>query len=126
MNRLLPALLAPLILAAGCAGDFERHYNRWRGYAVDDGPYSKWAQCIDERSYYRLSYGPAKAADEPDPDSPRPQLFTYVLADCRGLMAEDAWGTLQDKQVRRLLGEAWRAFSNIDAEIRARRDESII
>ncbi|HEY0411821.1 MAG TPA: hypothetical protein VGD66_01610 [Allosphingosinicella sp.] len=129
MSRLLAALLLPLVLATGCAGDFERHFKRWRGYVEGGGPHSKWARCIDDRSAYYLTWDSVPAPGEPprpDPDSPRPQLFTYVLADCRALMSRLDWDSLQNKQVRRLIGDAWEAFSGVDADIKGRMDESII
>ena len=126
MNRLPAAVLAPLILATGCASHFDRSLDRWKGYVGGNGPYSKWAHCIGERSNHYLDYDPVRAGDAPDPGSPRAELFTYVLADCRKFMSALDWRTLQDKQVRRLIGDAWQAFNNVGNEIRAQREEGII
>jgi hypothetical protein len=126
MNRFPAAVLAPLVLASGCTGHFERSYDRWSGYVRGYGPYSKGAQCIDERANHYLNYDSDRAENAPDPDSPRAELFTYVLADCRAFMSDSEWRTLQDKQVRRLIGDAWQAFNNVGNEIRARLEEGII
>jgi hypothetical protein len=129
MNRFVAAVLAPSLLATGCASHFDRSLQRWNRYVSGNGPYSHWAWCIWKRSDYYLSPGPAPSEDaqpEPAPDSHRVQLFTHVLADCRGSMSKEAWALLPDGRVRQLIGDAWQAFTNVESEIRMREMEAII
>ena len=127
MSRASVALgLLPLLAATACASEWSRSYNRWQGHQGNtDDPYFKWAHCIDERSHHYLDVE-AVPADANVPEGTRSQLFTYVLADCRELMSGSAWQTLSDRQVRRLIDDAWQAFKGVDATIKADRDAETI
>ena len=117
-SRLLPALPA-LALLGGCAGAWERSYDRWYNYKHGGGPYGKWANCIEARSSHYLD--PDRSSEETDV-----QLFTDVLRDCRPHMSESHWRALTSAQVKQLIGDAWQAFSNVSAEVMARREAETI
>lgn len=127
-GRLCSVLLASALLA-GCVGDWQRSYERWRGYEESSGPYSRWARCVRDRSYRYLDLDALPAAPRPagEPiagnDS---QRFTHVLADCRELMSGPAWEALSDEDMRKLLADAYRAFARAGADIADRRFREII
>jgi hypothetical protein len=116
------AALIPLSVLAGCAGEWERSHDRWNAYRDPPGPYSRWALCIQDRSRYYL-----------DPEAPPPEaaqatssrLFTHVLADCREHMSGSAWESLDDREVRRLISDAWQEFNAVGNEMRASYDSGI-
>ena len=119
--------LISLVGLAGCAGDWSRSYERWQAYQGNpDNPYFKWAHCIGERSrhYLESQWAPDESADVPR--GSRSQLFTHVLADCRGHMSGPAWESLTDRQVRRLIDDSWQAFKSVDAQIMSMRDAETI
>lgn len=125
---LLKALALPLLvlgLATGCATNWDRGYERWRGYVEGSGPYSKWARCIRDRSVLYLD---PDSVDTPPVDlrtANESQIFTYVLADCRTFMAGQEWQNLSSKKLQELIADALQAFNSVDAGIMARQEAAI-
>lgn len=117
--------ILPLAALAGCVGDFQRSYERWNQISSAGGPFSRWASCIENRSYRYLDLN-NQTPDEPAVEGTPSQLFTQVLADCRPHMAGPAWQHLTDEQVRELIADAHRAFERADAEIMDRDFHAII
>ncbi len=116
--RLLAALLF-LAGLTGCAGAWERSYSRWSDYKSANGPYAKWASCIEDRSHHYLDARTIEAGTDG-------QIFTDVLSDCRPLMADSDWRYLTVGRAQKLIGDAYQAFYGIGAEITANRDAEII
>ena len=117
--------LLPLAVLTGCVSDFQRSSERWREISSAGGPYSRWASCIEDRSYRYLDLN-NRGPDEPPVEGTPSQLFTQVLADCRTHMAGPAWEHLSDDQARRLIADAHWAFERVDADIMDRDFHAII
>jgi len=125
IRRRLFLTLSAMVLLAGCASDFTRSYHRWDQYTATNGPYARWTLCIEQRSGFyldpRIENGPARNAAAGN----RGQLFANVLTDCRELMTGPAWSGLDDRQIRRLIDDAYQAFHRVETDIQAQMEASI-
>lgn len=119
------AAALPLAVLAGCVGDFERSYERWRGHSDSGGPFSRWTGCIETRSGHYLDQENAPRHSDFAGDN-ESQLFARVLDDCREHMSGPAWQRLSNREARRLVSDAHRAFGRVRAQIRDRDFQAII
>jgi hypothetical protein len=121
----IAAAALPLAVLTGCAGDFERSYDRWRGHSDFGGPFARWAGCIESRSGHYLDRENAPRHSDFAGEN-ESQLFARVLGDCREHMSGPAWQRLSDREARRLVSDAHRAFGRVRAQIRDRDFQAII
>ena len=127
--RLHLAIGAALALSTtACAGHWERSNSRWEALQNGGGEQGKWAQCIDGRSWAYLNReNPAPApAWYKGKVGGNEVIFTWVLADCSELMAESAWRHTDNRDYERLIGDAYRHFFNVGAQIQYEADLSTI
>ncbi|MCW3848646.1 hypothetical protein OF829_15530 [Sphingomonas sp. LB-2] len=123
MRRLGP-LAAMAVMVSGCAGHWSRSYDRWEG--LWSGPYRAWALCIDERSNAYLQHEAPPAWYKGPTRTTSQIIFTWVLADCAGLMHGPGWDNLKPAAYERLIGDAWQHFLTVDARIQGDIEASIV
>jgi hypothetical protein len=123
------ALTICALAVSGCAGHWERSFDRWQAMQNSTGPQVHWVKCVDERSDLYLSeeklaappswyQGQVPAKDQ--------VIFTWVLADCAPKMTGVGFDHLQPEQYERLISDAYRHFFSVRAEIRATEDMKVI
>lgn len=123
--RLLFPLLAVAAGLSGCAGRWTRSYHRWEAMQ-SSGPHAAWARCIDERANAYLTNEPAPAWYKGRADAPDQAIFTWVLADCAGLMRGAGWDHLPAARYERLIADAYEHFFGVAARIRGEEMEGIV
>ena len=122
--RRVCAMAAMAVVLSGCAGHWSRSYGRWE--ALWRGPYAAWARCIDDRSIAYLTTEPAPGWYKGQANAPQRAMFTWVLADCGGLMHGAGWDELKPAQYERLVGDAFQHFLTVDARIQGEIAESMV
>jgi hypothetical protein len=123
------ALAGCALALSGCAGHWQRSYDRWQAMRYSVGPQADWVQCVDERSNSYLS----EENPAPPPSWYQGQvpvkdqvIFTWVMADCAPKMTGDGFDHLQPEQYKRLTSDAYQHFFSVRAEIRATEDMKVI
>jgi hypothetical protein len=116
--------LSLAVLLGACATEWRRSYDRWYGYTAEQGPYTRWALCIEQRSAHHIDpagMGPVTFSH----DGSRGRAFAQVLADCREFMSGPGWDGLRSDQLGRLIRDALQAFDIEEAEALARASAAI-
>ena len=137
--RVVFLTFAMLVTLSGCASDWQKSVDSWNRLSsgIPSGDFLAWTTCIDRNSrrdehpvtadeQTKLDADWAKIKDDPERWGSNASAFAAVLNSCREHMLGPAWRALSDKQVRRLLDDAWQHYLNVQTEQNAADEAGII